>query len=479
MTTAARGATPNRVSFPTLLLFGPPGLPIAAVLLIAGVYLPRFYVGLGIPFIVAGAAIGAVRLMDLCIDPILGLLIDRTNTPIGRYRPWLLLGAPVSMLGVYELLVAAAPIPSHLIVWLVVTYVGYSMTLLSVTSWGAVLAKDYSDRARVYGWTQGMAVTGSVGLLLLSLLTHGKVVLGKQDSMPTIGWILIYAFPICAIICALFTRERLTAAQAKTRFSFKDYGGAIARPTMRRVIFADFLLTLGPGTTAPLYVYFFKDAKGFTVTEVGLLLVFYIGSGILGAPFWGAIAARFSKHRTIQVAGVAYALAQTTLMALPRVWPHHTLAQTLPTALGMAAVGFCASAFLALIRAMVADVVDEVRLETRQDLTGLLYSMVTTTQKVGTALAVTIIFPILAAVGYNGKEGVINTPHAVFGLEMCYLFAPIILVFLGGGMLFGYKLDNARHAEIREALERQSIGASFAGAEESMTGPGISPEPAE
>jgi len=105
--------------------------------------------------------------------------------------------------------------------------------------------------------------------------------------------------------------------------------------------------------------------------------------------------------------------------------------------------------------------------------------MVTTTQKVGTALAVTIIFPILAAVGYNGKEGVINTPHAVFGLEMCYLFAPIILVFLGGGMLFGYKLDNARHAEIREALERQSIGASFAGAEESMTGPGISPEPAE
>jgi Na+/melibiose symporter-like transporter len=166
-------------------------------------------------------------------------------------------------------------------------------------------------------------------------------------------------------------------------------------------------------------------------------------------------------------------------MALPRVWPHHTLRDAVPTALGMAAVGFCASAFLALLRAMVADVVDEVRLETGQDLTGLLYSMVTTTQKVGTALAVAVIFPILAAVGYSGKEGVINTPHAIFGLEMCYLFAPIIMVFSGGAMFFGYTLDNARHAAIREALARQAIRGSIGGAEESLTGGHISPEPAE
>ena len=157
-------------------------------------------------------------------------------------------------------------------------------------------------------------------------------------------------------------------------------------------------------------------------------------------------------------------------MATPRVWPHHTLADALPTVAGMAAVGFCASAFVALIRAMVADVADEVRLDSGQDLTGLLYSMVTTTQKVGTAISVTIIFPILGAVGYNGKEGVINTPHAIFGLEMCYLFAPILLVFVGGAMFFGYKLDNARHATIRDALAQQMISASIAGAEESLTG---------
>ena len=49
----------------------------------------------------------------------------------------------------------------------------------------------------------------------------------------------------------------------------------------------------------------------------------------------------------------------------------------------MFAVGFCASAFLLLVRAMIADVADEVKLEPKQDLTSLLFSMVTTTTKIG------------------------------------------------------------------------------------------------
>jgi Na+/melibiose symporter-like transporter len=123
----------------------------------------------------------------------------------------------------------------------------------------------------------------------------------------------------------------------------------------------------------------------------------------------------------------------------------------------MFAVGFCASAFLLLIRAMVADVVDEARLQTGRDFTSLLFSLVTTTTKIGTVISLVIVFPILDAVGYNGKEGAVNTPHAIFGLEMCYLFAPILLVFVGGAMFFGYKLDAGRHAEIRAELDARDV----------------------
>ena len=457
---------PARTPLPTVFAFGLPGMPLASVLLILGVYVPRYYVSLGVSFAAVGLAVLVVRLADISLDPILGLLMDRTKTPIGRYRPWLLLGVPVAMYGLYRLLVFHPDVTAaQMVIWLLVTYAGYSMMVLSLASWAAVLSTDYNDRSRVYGWLQGLTVIGSVGLLTLPLYTHGRVVVGKAASMPMVGWILIAAFPVTAAIAALFTPEKIKPTVERARFSGKDYWAAITRPSMLRIIVADLVLTLGAGATAPIYVYFFKDAKGFGETEIGLLLVAYIGAGLIGSPLWGAVARRISKHRAIQAACVCYAVAQGILMAIPRVWPGHKMADDLPTMLGMFGVGLAASAFIPLARAMVADVVDEVRVLTGQDLTSLLYSMVTTTTKIGAAIAVAIIFPILNLVGYNGREGVVNTPHAIFGLEMCYLFAPIVLVFLGAATLFGYSLDAAGHARVRAALDDETASL------ETLTGP--------
>jgi GPH family glycoside/pentoside/hexuronide:cation symporter len=471
VTTQAETAA-AKTPLPTVFAFGAPGLPIAGLLLILAVYVPRYYVGLGVDFVSVGLAIVVVRILDIFLDPILGLIMDRTKTPIGRYRPWLLIGTPVAMLGVYQLLVTHQAVSAqYMVLWLLVVYAGNSALTLSLASWSAVLATNYNDRSRVYGWLQGLTVIGSVGLLTLPLYTHGKIVVGKAASMPTVGWILIIALPVAALIAAVFTPERIKATVSRPRFSPRDYWTGITRPSMVRIIVADLVLTLGAGSTAPIYVYFFKDAKGFAVTEVGLMLIAYIGAGLIGSPFWGRMALRIGKHRAVQVACVAYAVAQAGLMAIPRVWPGHKMVDDLPTVFGMFAVGFMVSAFVPLVRAMVADVVDEVRLVTGQDLTSLLYSMVTTTSKIGAAITVSIVFPILKLVGYDGREGVVNTPHAIFGLEMCYLFAPIILVFIGGGALFGYSLDATSHAKVRAALAEHEGRADEAAAVESLTGP--------
>ena len=457
MTSSAAEAS-TRTPLATLLAFGTPGMPLAGIVLVFGVYLPRFYVGLGNGFLAVAGAIFVVRFIDIWLDPFLGIAMDRTRTPIGRYRPWLLAGAPVSMIGVYELLnppVGAGP--PFLVIWMLIAYAGVSMLNLSLAAWASVLSGRYHERSRVYGVTQGLAVVGAVGLMLLPIMTHGKLVLGRAASMPGVGWIIVAALPITALICAVLTPERLAPPTGRTGFKWRDLVRVASRPTILRIVVADLMLTLGPGTTAPLYVYFFHDAKGFNIAEVGFLLIFYIGAGLIGAPLWGQLARRFGKHRTVQIACVAYAISQTILMALPRVFPGHKLSDILPTTAGMFAVGFCASAFLLLIRAMVADVVDEARLETGQDFTSLLFSLVTTTTKIGTVISLVIVFPILSAVGYNGKEGAVNTPGAIFGLEMCYLFAPILLVFVGGAMFFGYKLDAGRHAEIRAALEARDV----------------------
>ncbi|HEX3920476.1 MAG TPA: MFS transporter [Caulobacteraceae bacterium] len=466
-------APPPKVPLYNILSFGTLGVPLAATLVIFGVYLPRHYVSLGIGDFAAGtkdaflavtAAIISVRFIDIVFDPLAALAMDWTRTPIGRYRPWVLVGVPIVILGVYKLLMPEGHVtPLYLVLWLAVTYAGMSMVNLGLAAWSAVLAATYNDRSRLFGWQTAMGVVGSVAILSLPLITHGKIAAGVKSSMPMLGLILIIALPIAGLITTGLTPEKVVSLPKRPKFKPADYWRALMRPSMFRLIVADLMLALGPGVTGPLYVYYFHDAKGFTIPDVSLLLISYIGAGVAGAPFWSRVAGRFGKHRTVQIACVCYSITQAILMALPRVHAPYTFIQSAPTILGMFSVGFCASAFLLLVRSMIADVADEVKLEVKQDLTSLLFSMVTTTTKVGASITVGVL-PIIAWAGYNGAEGAKNSDHAIFVLEMCYLWAPIILVWFGGAMFFGYKLDAKRHAEVRAALD-------FAASEETLTGP--------
>jgi Na+/melibiose symporter-like transporter len=453
---------PAGVPLRTILAFGVIQMPVLAIGVIYGVYLPPNYAGLGVGLAAVAAAITIVRAVDVFFDPLLATVMDRTRTPIGRYRPWVMLGTPIVMLGVWKILMPSGPVSQgYLIMWLLVSFIGLSMMTLGTSAWSAVVATTYNDRARLFAWTSPMGILGIDALLMLPLFTHHKVAPGLTSSMPVIGLIFLVALPAGLAICAIFTPEKLANAPRRPTFSLTDYRSAIARPTMLRLIAADFLLALGPGVTGPLYLFYFHDAKGFSIPDVSLMLIFYVTAGIVGGLFWGGYAAkRLGKHRALQIACVAYAITQSILMAVPHVPAHYTFTDCLPTGVAMIAVGFCATAFLILVRAMVADVVDEVRLERRQDLTSLLYSMVTTTTKLGGSITVAVVYPILAFVHYNPKEGAVNTPHAIFGLEMCYLFAPVALVLVGAAMFFGYKLDSKRHGEIRDALAELDMASS-------------------
>jgi Na+/melibiose symporter-like transporter len=283
------------------------------------------------------------------------------------------------------------------------------------------------------------------------------------------GWFCIVLLPVTVMLCSFVTPERVTP-EVKTRehVTLKDYWNLVRRPEMVRLIIADLFMALGPGTTAALYLFFFHDARGYSTQQTGILLVFFIAAGLAGSMFWGWLAQKIGKHRALMVAAVAYAVAQSALMLIPKA----TMLLAIP---GMMAVGFVSSAFIPIVRAMVADVADEVRLETGQERAGLLYALVTTTQKIGTAVTVFISFGVLDIVGYNPAEGAANTPAAIRGLELCYVFAPIVLVFFGGAAFIGWSLDGKRHAEIRRQLDERDALAGQGDLLTAVSGISIAP----
>jgi GPH family glycoside/pentoside/hexuronide:cation symporter len=463
----SRSATVRaRLPLPRLLVFSTGSIPAYMLVSMTSVYLPPFYAGkMRTTLAAIGATIGFLRLVDLGVDFLLGWLMDKTQTPMGRYRPWYLAGLPVLWIAVYKVFNPPADVdPSYLFGWYLLLYVAYSLLVLGHSAWAAAISADYHDRSRMFGWMLGMGVFGSSFIGALPLFTEGAIKPADPGSIPTIGWIISIVATVAVIATLLATPERTNPTLARQRTSLKDYVSVFTNPSMFRLILADLFLVLGPGASAPIYLFFFHEAKEFSPAAVGLLLIPYSASGILGAPFWARVAQKFGKHRTVQMAGLGYAITQTILMAVPAglFWP---------TFVSMFTVGFCGSAFIVLIRAMVADVADELRLQTGQERAGLLYAIVTLTQKLGSSLAVTITYPILDMVGFVAKPGYHNTPEAIHGLSMTYVFAPIILVVVGSACLIGYKLDAKRQSEIREALEELEA-RDFAAGTEVLGGPG-------
>ena len=207
MANSAPGST--RLSLPVVMAFSSTALPIAAIGLVMAVYLPRFFASqIGLSLAAVGGAFTIVRLIDMVLDPLLGMAMDRTHLRMGRYRPWLMLGAPIVMAATYMLFMArpGAGEP-YLVGWLLVLYLGVSILTLSQAAWGASLATDYNDRSRVYGVIQAVGVVGAVLILLLPLA------LGKQgegaSGVHAMGWFCIIAIPVTLALCVLITPERV------------------------------------------------------------------------------------------------------------------------------------------------------------------------------------------------------------------------------------------------------------------------------
>ena len=109
--------------------------------------------------------------------------------------------------------------------------------------------------------------------------------------------------------------------------------------------------------------------------------------------------------------------------------------------------------------ANIADICDEVRLETGKDRTALLYALVTAIAKFASTVSVGVAYTLLPLFGFKAAEGAANSAQAMFGLQALYLVPPVACVLLGGLSMFGYKLTEVRHNEIRAALGK--LGAKI------------------
>lgn len=439
------GTGEGRMPLWRLLAFATPTIPLAAMLMPVTAYLPNYYAkDLKVDLAELGWAFMVVRFFDLWFDPALGLLMDRTKSRWGRFRPWFVVGAPIAMLAVYMLFMAKPGIGGgYILLWLIVGFSGQSMSQLGHMAWAATISPGYDERSRVYGWWQAMTVAGMVTILLMPPIVKFGFGGDFATGVKAMGWFTILILPLTTVLALAVTGE----PPAKPHHEPPKLAHILAmfrRPSVLRVLAADIAWGTALAVSGTLLFFFFDAVRGIERGMAGLMLIAFFFGALAGAPIWRVVARRYGKHRALTIGGVAWAIMQMSVLVAPNIlWVGFLT-------LFLAGIPYAAGAIM--LKAMMADVADEERLASGVDRTGLLFSLLTGSIKIGSMLAVGGSLFLLKEVGFVAELSGRNSPAALLTLQLMFCFGPGSLALLSAWIINGYKLDESAHADVRRRL---------------------------
>lgn len=439
----------KRLSPWRLAAFSGPAIPIAALGLPIGVYLPQFYAGpMGLGLAAVGTIFMLLRFWDVITDPLMGIISDRYTSRWGRRRHWIVLSVPLLVICAYMAFVPTAPVTSlYLFGWMFFLYIGWTMLTISHMAWAAELSDDYNERSRIQGYREAFQLIGvPLVLLIPAIIEQMEPENMEAARVASIGWFIVATLPIAVAINVFFVPERKSAPQppidliAATRAILRNL-------PLRRLLAADFLSGFSGAALASLYIYEATYVWGIGSVASFLLLLYFFG-GIIFIPVVLKLSYRFGKHNTVVMAGVFNVLFPPVIFLIPE-------GNVFIASIVLLFLGVNVGTTTTLYRSMMADVADIDELETGQRRTGLFYALLTLTQKLGAAFAVGVIFWTLALIGFDPQGE--NTAGAIQGLSIVFVATPVICNALVAAIMWKFPIGIKEQEELRRQLAERFV----------------------
>lgn len=409
-----------------LLAYGITGLPLAALGLPLYVYLPAFYAEtVGVAAAAIGAVLLAARLFDVLTDPLAGWLSDRWRSAAWRRRGLMLVGAPLLLVGVEQLFrPGAGADATHLLLWALVTYLGWTLVSIPYLAWGAELSDRYHERTRVAAAREGFVIVGTLAALALPALAG--VAADPAGTLAVMARWLWWALPLALLLT--LTRVPAAPVSVAARPSWRAGARLLVRNRpLRRLLLAYVVNGTANGLPATLFVLFVAhvlQARELT----GPLLALYFVAGVAALPAWVWLADRIGKHRAWMA---SLLLASLSFAWVPLLGPGDAVLFGLICVLS----GLCVGADLALPASIQADLAGIDRAEGGGDRAGLLFGLWGMATKLALALAVGIAFPLLDLAGFDASGN--NGSAPLLALALLYGGLPVALKLLTVPLLRG------------------------------------------
>jgi glycoside/pentoside/hexuronide:cation symporter, GPH family len=424
----------------------------------------------GLTALFVSQIMGYIRIFDGVIDPAIGVLIDKTDTKFGKYRPIMILGNIITILSFLVLfnihgLGNGMKIPIFLLA-LVVHKIGYSLQATVTKAGQAALTSDPKQR-RIFNIVDGWVTT--------LLFTGGQIVVANflvpkyGGFTPAFFKVFIPGVMIISAILGILAvigiaqkdnKQYFGIGEKTTKTSFKDYWEIVKgnRPLQMLTMAAAFVKFNSAlfGDQVVLMILFGIIFGNFGLS--GTISLVLILPSLLFTTFAATIAQkrglRYSYVRYLQGAVISLILLGGLLFfANPGDLSFSSLSLW---TIAFTIVFACAKGFTStptgLALTMAADVSDYETSVSGRYVSGMLSTMFSLTDSVASSFAPMSIGWILAAVGFAQAYPTADTPLSP-QLRMAGIVLLSVLPLAGTLIALGFMKFYPLNKEAMEGIQ--------------------------
>lgn len=439
-----------------------------------GTYLLFFYTDVfGIPAGAAGTLCLVAWLLDGAMNPVMGIVADRTETRWGKFRPYLLwITLPLTVLGVLTFTTPHFS-PDGKLLWAYATFVPvmilYAAFTVPYSAMLGVISTDPGERTSIVSikficaYAGAMIVGGSL-LPMARALGGGNAERGWQLSFVIYG----IAYIVIVGLTFLGTRERLRPIPAERTSVAADLRDLLRNRPWFILALMVITFILGSGIRGTITAHYFKyfvgsqsislpfsaSPRNFSFVElVSAFNTAGMFASIVGVTFLNSFAKFLGKK------GALLALATISLVSNAAFFVLKP--DQLAAMFSLNFIGSLASApIFALMWSMFADVGDFSEWMNGRRATGLVFSASLMCTKIGGAIRSATAGWLLASVGF--QPNIAESPRALHGLVLLMSLFPAAVFGLFLVLVVCYPLNEKRLSEIEADLRTRRAGTAAA-----------------
>lgn len=420
--------------------------------------------GLGATFV--GLILMIARVFDALNDPFMGVLVAKTRSRWGRFRPWLFSGTVLNALVLYALFAAPQLEQAALMVYFSVVYIlwGVTYTMMDIPYWSMIPAvtKTPADREHLSVVGRTCAGVGSALIAMLTVLLVGILGGGSERAgFARFALIVSVIFVVAEVLCCVFFKEN-SQTEMETA-GVKEMFSALLRNDQAMIVVASIvLINSSLYLTSNFVIYFFKYDFGGAAWRADYTLFSTIGGAaqILGMMvLYPLLRKKLSSTQvfvlSIGTALFAYALLLTICLA--------GFSSSLPLLLVPGVLVFACNGMLSVLTTLfLSNSVDYGQLKTGRREESVIFSMQTFVVKAASGVAVFFTGIGLDLIGLQGNTEetgpiVAQSAETLLGLRLMMTILPMIVLAVAL-VLFRKKfiLTDSRVEEIGKQLREQT-----------------------